>query len=283
MEAMLAAQRNEITEYHIYSRLAASTRDPNNSRVLHRMAVDELEHYNFWKRYTGRDVPPRRAVIWFFYVVSKLLGLTFGMKLMERGEAGAQLVYARIAEDVPAARAVMRDEERHEQEVIALLDEERLRYIGSIVLGLSDALVELTGALAGLTFALQDTRLTALAGLVTGLSASLSMAASEYLSTKSEEGLQSPVKASLYTFAAYLTTVVFLILPYLMLADYRLCLALTVTNAMVVIVLFTFYVSVARGLPFWSRFSEMAALSLAVTVVSFGIGLAVRALLGVEV
>ena len=40
-------------------------------------------------------------------------------------------------------------EEEHERELIALIDEERLRDMGSVVLGLNDALVEFTGMLAG--------------------------------------------------------------------------------------------------------------------------------------
>ena len=78
----------------------------------------------------------------------------------------------------------------------ARLAYEPYRYTGSIVLGLNDALVELTGALAGLTLALQDTKLIALTGSITGIAAALSMGASEYLSTKSEDVDRSPVKAS---------------------------------------------------------------------------------------
>ena len=103
---------------------------------------------------------------------------------MERGEEKAQTTYGKISEFVPSAKEIVEDEDKHELELINMLDEERLRYVGSIVLGLNDALVELTGALAGLTFALQNTRLTAMAGLITGVAASLSMATSEYLSTK---------------------------------------------------------------------------------------------------
>ncbi|MDI6704563.1 MAG: VIT1/CCC1 transporter family protein [bacterium] len=82
-----------------------------------------------------------------------------------------------------------------------------------MVLGLNDALVELTGALAGFTFALQNTRVVAMAGLITGVAASLSMTTSEYLSTKSEGGAKSPFKASVYTGSAYVLTVMFLIFP----------------------------------------------------------------------
>ena len=51
----------------------------------------------------------------------------------------------------------------------------RLEYMGSVVLGLNDALVEFTGALAGFTLALSDSRLTALTGSITGIAAALSI------------------------------------------------------------------------------------------------------------
>ena len=79
-------------------------------------------------------------------------------------------------------KKIAQDEDRHESQLLGMLDEERLQYVGSMVLGLSDALVELTGTLAGLTFALQNNRLVALSGLITGISATLSMTSSEYLS-----------------------------------------------------------------------------------------------------
>ena len=50
----------------------------------------------------------------------------------------------------------------------------------------SAEMLEFTGALAGYTFALQNTRLVAVTGLITGVAASLSIATSKYLSTKSE-------------------------------------------------------------------------------------------------
>ena len=92
------------------------------------------------------------------------------------------------------------NEENHEKELIALVDEERLKYVGSVVLGLNDALVEFTGTLAGLTFAIQNTQIIAVAGLIMGVAASLSMGASEYLSHGVLMGDQpDPVKASVYT------------------------------------------------------------------------------------
>ncbi len=282
MKVILESQRNEITEHFIYLKLSQSITGPN-SEVLKKIADDELRHYDFWKRYTGRDVKASRWKIFKFYWIAKIFGITFSIKLMERGEISAQSVYNEIARDLPEVQSIVDDEDRHEHELIDLINEERLNYVGSVVLGLNDALVELTGALAGLTFALQNTRLIALAGLITGIAASLSMSASEYLSTKAESGEQDPVKSSVYTGIAYILTVIILIFPYLIFADYLLCLGFTILNALIIIFLFTFYISVARDLSFRKRFTEMASISLGVALISFGIGYLIRIFLGIEV
>jgi VIT1/CCC1 family predicted Fe2+/Mn2+ transporter len=49
--------------------------------------------------------------------------------------------------------------------------------------------------------------LIALSGLITGISASVSMAASEYLSTRSEQTDKDPLRAAIYTGLTYIITV----------------------------------------------------------------------------
>jgi len=282
-QQLLGYQRNEITEHHIYRRLAARQKSAENRRVLEQIAEDEKRHYEQWKKHTGEDVRPDWGQVRKFCWISRLLGFTFAAKLMERGEAGAQEAYGALPPEVEDAEGVARDESEHEEAVLAMLDEERLRYVGAIVLGLNDALVELTGALAGLTLALQNTKLIALTGSITGIAAALSMAASEYLSTKTEGGAQHPVKAALYTGTAYVLTVVLLILPYLLLRDFYLALLCTLVTAVVIIAVFNYYVSVAKDQPFRRRFGEMAGLSLGVAGLSFLIGLLLRVFLDVDV
>ncbi|MBL7183237.1 MAG: VIT1/CCC1 transporter family protein [Anaerolineae bacterium] len=282
-EQLLAYQKNEITEHHIYKRLARAIKSPENRRVLEKIADDELRHYRAWRSYTQQDVEPDKLKIWRYYLISRIFGFTFGIKLMEGGEEDAQDSYEQLPGTIPEAEAIIRDEREHEDALIELLDEERLRYIGSIVLGLNDALVELTGALAGLTLALQDTKLIALTGSITGIAAALSMGASEYLSTKSEETAKNPVRASIYTGGAYVVTVLILILPYLILENFYVCLGCTLTAAVLIIAFFNYYISVAQDVPFKRRFLEMAGLSLGVTALSFLVGLLIRTFLGVDV
>ena len=282
-QQILTFQQTEITEHHIYKRLAKKVNSPENAKIIEQIAEDELRHYNGWKKYTNQDVQPRWFFVWFYYFISIVFGFTFGIKLMESGEESAQKNYAAISSTIPEALKFQQEEDVHEEQLINMLDEERLRYAGSIVLGLNDALVELTGALAGLTLALQDVKLIALSGLITGIAASMSMAASEYLSTRSEDTTKHPVRAAIYTGIAYIITVALLVLPYLLFDNYILDLIITLTIAVIIIAVFNYYISVAKGESFRARFTEMAGLSLGVALISFVIGYFIRQWLGIEV
>lgn len=280
---ILAAQRNEITEYHVYHKLSGLVKKEHNARVLQSIGDCELAHYQFLREITGEDVAPNRPKVWVFCLVARFLGLTFGLKLMEKGESEASAAYGDMSGAVTGLDRISREEGEHEEQLIGIIDDEKLKYVGSIVLGLNDALVELTGALAGFTLALGEIRLIALAGLITGIAGAFSMAASEYLSIKSEGEVLHPLRASLYTGVTYLFTVLFLILPYLVLDNPYLSLAFTLSNALLVILLFTGYVSVAQDIPFRKRFSEMAAISLGVAALTFGISYFVRLFFNLDI
>ncbi len=58
---------------------------------MKRLSNDELKHYEFWKKCTNEDVKPDKFNIWKHFWISKIFGITFGIKLMEKGEEKAQL------------------------------------------------------------------------------------------------------------------------------------------------------------------------------------------------
>jgi len=278
-----AIQKGEITEHLIYEKLSRAIKDSHNKEVLSHISQDELRHYNLWKQFTNQEEKPNWMRVLVYYIISRMLGLTFGIKLMERGEGRAQIMYWDIGQILPEALDISKEEDEHEYELIKMINEERLNYIGSIILGLNDALVELSGALAGFTLALQNSRLVAMAGLITGIAASLSMGSTGYLASKSEGSGKAPLKSAMYTGITYIFTVLFLTFPYLLLTNVVIALAVMIFNAVIIIMVFNFYISVAEDLPFWKRFSEMALLSLGIAAVSFGIGFLVRGLLGVDI
>jgi len=276
---VLKAQKSELTEHIIYKKLSQIAKG-SNKKVLEAISSDELSHYNFWKRFTSKDVTPSKSKVAFYYLISKFLGLNFGLRLMEKGECFAQSIYEEFKKISPEVKNIIKDEKCHEEKILALLDKKELMYTGSVVLGLNDALVELTGALAGFTLALEEAKIVAIAGSITGIAAALSMAGSEYLSTK-EEAVKNPLKASVYTGIAYILVVFLLILPYFIFKNPLISLATTVALALLIIFIFNFYISVAKKLSFKKRFFEMAVISLGVASLSFFIGLFLRNYLNV--
>ena len=277
-------QQNECNESVIYQKIAKFAKGDENKKTLLRLAQEENAHSKIWEKYTGIEMKPNKMKVFFYTLIARVLGFTFAVKLMERGEGSAQEEYALLAEEVPESMEIHHQEEEHEQALLQMLDEESLQYVGSMVLGLSDALVELTGSLAGFTLALQNTRLIALSGLIVGISATFSMASSEFLSARSE-GRTDAFKSCTYTGTAYLVTVVLLILPYLLFATTQYIAALICMLGVVVLIIagFTYYTSVAQDQSFGKRFVEMAGISIAVAVISFFVGILAKQFLGVDI
>ena len=277
-------QQNELNESVIYEKIAKFAKGDENKKTLLRLAREEKAHCDIWQKYTGAMPKINKLKVFKFVFIAWLLGFTFAIKLMEKGEASAQDEYSILEAEVEESSHIRQQEEEHEEALIAMLDEERLQYVGSMVLGLNDALVELTGSLAGFTFAMQNTRLIALSGLIIGISATFSMASSEFLAARSE-GRTDALKSCSYTGVAYLITVVLLILPYLLFDVTQYIPALVCMMVIVVLIIagFTYYTSVAQGQKFKSRFLEMALISIGVAVVSFFVGIAAKHFLGVDI
>ncbi|MBQ8805987.1 MAG: VIT1/CCC1 transporter family protein [Bacteroidaceae bacterium] len=284
MEIIARMQQGELDEHYIYSNIAKSIRkkDPTNAATLQRIADEELKHYQIWRTYTHKTKTPRQLRVFWYTLLAKVLGFTFAVKLMERGESGAQDEYAQLAEEISESVTIRQQEEEHEQALLCMLDEERLQYVGSMVLGMNDALVELTGSLAGFTFALQNSKLVALSGLIVGISATFSMAASEFLSAKSE-GRNDAFKSCCYTGVAYLVTVALLILPYMLIPNHLVALGIMLAIVLAEIAAFSYYIAVAKDEKFGKNFGTMACISCGVAALSFLVGIGAKAFLGLDV
>lgn len=285
---LLRLQRMEATEAEVYRRLARSQKDLANREILERIASEEDRHESVIQEITGQKVRANQMFVLWQILLARFFGLTFTVKMMENSEKRMASEYRELG-----LEELAEEEEAHEAELIGLLEEEGLRYLGSVILGLSDALIELTGALAGLTFAFQSLDIVALAGLVTGIAASFSMAASEYLATKEEADGRSPAKAAAFTGIAYIATVFLLVMPYLLLTSddplrlglepHLQALACTLAIGLGIVAAFNGYVAVAQDQSFGKRFVEMTGILIVVSAISFGIGIALRGWFGIEI
>jgi len=283
MKLVQKAQRDEEEGAILYAFMAKREKNEENKKLLEQMSKDEAIHAQVWKNISNKNIKPNKLGIMWFKILTIVMGFTFVVKTMQKKESLAQSGYEKMAEELPEAAKMLEDERRHEKELYNMLDEERLHYVGAMVLGLNDALVELTGAIAGVTFALANTRLVALTGIITGVSATFSMAASNYLAERADNNPKA-LKSSIYTGMAYLVTVALLVLPYLLFPTnmYVAAFAVMIATVILIIMFFNYYISVAKEEPFFKNFATMAAISLSVALISYIIGVVAKQLLGID-
>ncbi len=285
MNTIYQQQQNEITEHIIYAELSKISKDKRNASTLKEISALELTHYNFWKEITKKEAEPNQWKIKKHIWLAKILGLSFSLRLMEMSEDQASKFYASVKTQYPEALSIEEYEIQHEEKLIEILNDTRLNYAGSIVLGLNDALVEFTGTLAGLTFAFSNNSIVGATGLVMGFAASLSMAASGYLSSQEDETNDkiNPIIAAIYAGVSYILTVFILVFPYLVQSNPYVALGSMLFFTVLIISGYTYYISVAKSLSFSKRFIQMAVISLGVSALSFGIGTIIKRVLGVDI
>jgi vacuolar iron transporter family protein len=280
---VLRAQRTKLTQYLIYKDLSRLIRDRHNSATVANMAHGEFDDYRFWREQSRKDTKPYSLKISIYLTISRLFGITFAIKLLEKDNKKIQAAYDCLSSAMFDGVHTIEAEIKREQGFIASIRERRLNYISDVVLGLDDAIVELVGALAGFTLALKSTHLIAVAGLITGIASSLSMATSVYFSTKSKGNTLSPVVAGASTGIAYFLTVLFLVYPFLTLTNPFLSFGATLAAAVVVIFAFTFYSSVTQDLPLGKKFREMTLISLGVAGITFGLSFFIKQFFNLQI
>lgn len=139
----------------------------------------------------------------------------------------------------------------------------------AIILGMHDAIVSLTGLIAGLFFAFTDTNIIIISCIISSITASLSMGAANYLATKAK-GSKTALKSAFYTAGAYMTTCIFLILPFFVFTNRITTLIATVLMA--ILIIFAFNKSCYQGKAFYQHFFEMLSICTMVSIVAFFIG-----------
>ena len=280
--------------WQIYSALAERFPEGDTNRQrLNELAEQERSHLKFWLDVNGRsesEVPVGRLKRSLLLLTSRVLGPAFTIRWLERGEDKAINSYTEILQDgalSPDQRQrieqMLREEQEHEEYLGRGIEDDRRLYLGAAVLGLNDALVELTGGLTGLVSSIEEPKLIGFAALVVGVAASMSMAASNFLSVEiGEESELEPRRAAAYTGIAYILVVIGLVLPFFLLANRHHALVISWGVGVLVIAAFSAYSSVMQGAKFLRRFGVMLALGLGVAVISYFFGRILGGLIGIE-
>ncbi|MBI2484424.1 VIT1/CCC1 transporter family protein [Candidatus Uhrbacteria bacterium] len=275
---------HQYRDYVIFSELAKRETVPAFKSILEQLVVSEYKDYSYWLQFCSRKEfhVPRRDIL-FFLVLRRMFGLTFTAKFLERDEKEISEAYRRFMQtaDEPLRTEVakiLEHEREHELMLIRGIREGKVQFLGSIILGLNDGLVELTGVLIGFSFALQQNRMVGILGLITGVSAAFSMSASAYLQARYDRN-RDPATAALYTGSTYLVVVVLLVAPFFLVAHASLALICFAIVVAIIILITSFYASVMLERRFTAVVCEMAFLSIGVALLSFVLVSALKSVL----
>lgn len=280
MNKILQYQKNEITEHILYAALAERV-SGKNSEIMKKISSDELKHYNFFKKITGKEIKPDYIKIYFYRFVSRIFGLTFTLKMMSNGEDQAEHNYEEVEDSVPGIKKIISEEVKHEEALISQIEEGIITHMGSMVLAINNSIQEITGIVVGLTFALSNTILVGKTALISGMAATLAMVASEYLSQKSEaDDSAEPVKAAVYTGIVYVFVVAAIVSPYFFFANHYIALAAALSSVVIIVTVFTFFMSVVKSLRYRTALFEVTSITAAVVTLSLGLGMLIKLIFG---
>jgi len=280
VKKILIYQKNEITEHILYGALAKRAKG-KNAAILQKISEDELKHYKFFKKITGKDTRPDWVKIYFYRFVSRIFGFTFTIKMMSNGEEQAEHNYEEVEDKVPGIKKIIQEEVKHEESLMGQLEEGVLNHMSSMVLAINNSIQEITGIVVGLTFAIANSLMIGKTALISGIAATLAMVASEYLSQKadSEDG-STPVQAAVYTGIIYLAVVAFLVSPFFIFANHYTALAVAIAAVIVIVSVFTFFMSVVKGLNYTKALAEVSIITAGVVTLSFCIGMGMKMIFG---
>ena len=280
--------QDEYADRSVYLALSKRERNPAFKKSLEDIANGEQSHFEFWQTYAPDvKVSEKKLRTYLIVLLRIILGLTFTLKLMERHEGKLHLRYKRITESIPSAdrtrfQEMMDSEEGQEDLLIGQIQENRVKYMSFIVLGLADAVVEISGIHAGSLGIYGKTQLAGLAGIIAGMAASIAMASAAYAQAK--QGFQGSAKwSAIYTGVSYMITAVFLALPYFLTPNMVGALATSLIIGVVLVAAMTFYDTVISGRPFKRQFGEIAGIILAASLALFVVGTLVGQYLGIRI
>lgn len=270
---------DEYRDYMVYLALLRLEKDPMRREILKKIASQEYEHYSFWKKISDKCiVKVSKTYIYMMLLIRIVFGLTFTLKILEGHESRTIQEYKRIMEDLDddgkkQLEKLINDEKEHERYFINQIDEKILKYTGFIILGLADAIIEITGVHAGFLGVTNSTIIAGVAGLVVGFAASISMAVASYLQAKIHiTEKRSPILSALVTGITYIGSVATLAAPYFLLENILYAFIASISIAVLSTFIFTFYTSIVNEKKFIKEFTESTLLILGTALATFFFG-----------
>lgn len=282
---------DEWSDHTLYERLSKTVKsDSPFSEVLQTLAATEHKHFEFWRKYVPGEEPrlDKLKLYWVLFL-RRFLGLTFATRYLDRHEESVVKEYQGLARMIPdtdmaAFDDMVADEREHEKAFAMKVESAAVRYISFVVLGLADALVEISGIHAGSLGFYDKTEIAGLAGVIAGAAASLAMASAAFAQAKQGEFKGSARLSAVYTGLSYFVTAIILATPYFLTSDMVYALSTSLSLAVVILAVTTWYSIVIQGKTFSRDFAEILAILFGTTAALYFFGYVVHgALPGIKV
>jgi len=320
---MLVFYKGEIRDTVFYSKLSNIERDAGLKENLKKLSDIEKYHSEFWASLLKKHgIDYSRYKVNMFYInillfLRFIFGLSLTLKILERGETKAINAYFDFLEksvvdenEKNMLRKIILDEIDHEDffEKENSRFQERMERIRDSIYGMSDGLVEVLGAIAGLEPVILTPIFVAIGGLVVGISGSLSMTIGAYLAVKAqkdysdakidlerkknilqkkseniqEEEFRNPLRSAFETGIFYIIGAMFPIMPFfflggifaLIISIILVVLAQAVTNTIVAII---------SGTSIVKSVTRTVILTLSASAITYMIGNFVHSVLGIVI
>ena len=303
---------DELFDLLLYRKLQ-SIPDPELQKTLAELVSVEVRHFAFWQDFFNLRIPTlnlaRKLKSWFIVLICRIFGAPAIDLALEAIEVYGIRKYLDVWERYKneplglAVRGVLKDEFKHEDEVVTRLKERIINpdRVRNIFLGVNDGMVEILGAVSGFFASLGQNALVLVAGLTTAVAGALSMAAGAYVATSSEYEVrktqeeklrflgemnetgsrrESAIKSGVIVGVSYFAGSSFPLIPVLFGARTPLPSILT-GGSMILLVSVT--IAFLSGMDVKRRaLINLVLIALAVGITYF-IGLSVRKLLGIQI
>jgi VIT1/CCC1 family predicted Fe2+/Mn2+ transporter len=303
---------DEIFDLSLYRTLLAIA--PAGLRpMLEALISDETRHVAFWQKFFGlehvtRLDAGRRLRLALLVAACRLFGVSAIHIVLEAIEVHGVKKYLDVWQryaDGPlraAVREILEDEFKHEDSLVTGEEDRRINpeKVRNVFLGLNDGLVEILGAVSGFFAAFNSTAAVVTAGFTVGVAGALSMAAGAYIGTGSEaelretedgrrrflgetvtsEAPESPLAAAAVVGIGYLIGAVVPVMPVLFGARTVWPTVLT-GGAMIVAV--SAIVAFISGMNVRRRIALNVVITGIAVIVTYGLGLLTKKLLGVQI
>ncbi|MEM0075388.1 MAG: VIT1/CCC1 family protein [Nitrososphaerota archaeon] len=289
-QVALEGCRDELKDKEVYQRLARSFKDKNHmySQIFNELADTEQKHYSFWTKYCPTGKPqPSKFQIWLILFLRYIFGVTFAIKLLESHETKTIEKYKSVSHMIPDEdrskfEEMLSDEVDHEKRFRDQVQSSYIKYISFVILGLADAIVEISGIHAGSLGIYNSTEITGLAGVVAGAAASIAMASAAYAQAKQGFAGSASVSA-FFTGISYFVSAVILASPYFLTKEMVIAIVVSLILGIAIVGTTTYYNSIISETKFLRDFAELVAIMLAATAVLYLFGEGIRIFTGIRI